>query len=324
MAILRINCGEAGLQGAPLPAAAARPGRTLIMIHGYKYDPEDPRADPHATLYSAAPVPAPLSNGGRVISWPLALNIAEQDLCVAYGWRARASHVGELLSAGRNGFAAVYDAAGAAGAALASVIADLAEAGGAPVDMIAHSLGARVALSAIRTLAERGGAEAAARLGRVVLLAPAASTADARAAMDACAGARGPEVYCVLSRANAPYDRLLGAFAPRGMGAALGREGLGARRAGWLDLAFDDPRLRDWAARRGVALGPAPSGPCHWSVYTRPGAMTLHRAILSRAPSFGVEEMRATGAPTLAPRPPRFGWRRPLLAAPEGVMPESA
>lgn len=318
MAILRVNCGEA-LRGAPLPASA---GRTLVMIHGYRYDPAAARADPHLSLYSDAPV---RSGGGRVISWPRALGVGAQDLCVAYGWRARASHLWHLLRARRNGFAAVYDAAGAAGAALAPLLAELGGARAAPVDIIAHSLGARVALSAIRALADAGDADALARLGRVLLLAPAAFAAEARATLDACArlGAPRPEVYCVLSRANAPFDALFALVAPSGQGGALGREGLGARRRGWLDLAFDDPALVDWAAARGVTLAPPAPGPCHWSVYTRPGAMDLHRAILARAPGFGAEEMRLSGAPLHAPRPRAARWGRPLLA-PEGPAPETA
>jgi len=322
MAILRVNCGEAEFRGAPPPAPA---GRTLVMIHGYRYDPADAGANPHVSLYSETPPPARLSSGGRVISWPQALAIGAQDLCVAYGWRARASLLGRLLRDGRNGFASVYDAAGGAGAALAPLLGDLGRAGAAPVDVIAHSLGARVALSAIRALAGAGDAGALARLGRVVLLAPAAFAAEARATLDACAeiGARAPEVYCVLSRANAPFDRMFELAAPSGQGAALGRAGLGVRRRGWLDLAFDDPALVGWAAARGVTLAPPAPGPCHWSVYARPGAMDLHRAILSRAPGFGPEEMRASGAPPYAPHPRVARWRRPWLAS-EGPAPETA
>jgi len=325
MAILRIDCGESGLLGAPLPPASACAGRTLVMIHGYRYAPGDADACPHASLYGADAPPARLSGGGRVISWPQALGVSEADLCVAYGWRARASHVAQLLRTGRNGFAAVYDAAGAAGAALAPALADLGRARAAPVDMIAHSLGARVALSAVRALAEAGRADALARLGRMVLLAPAAFAGEARATLDACAriGARTPEVCCVLSRANAPFDALFAMVAPSGQGAALGRDGLGARRRGWIDLAFDDPALIGWAAARGVTLAPPAPGPCHWSVYARPGAMDLHRAILSRAPGFGPEEMRASGAPLHAPRPRLARWRRPDLAA-DGPTPETA
>jgi hypothetical protein len=97
--------------------------------------------------------------------------------------------------------------------------------------------------------------------------------------------------------------------------------GLGRRRAGWLDLAFDDPAFADLSAAHGVALAPMRGGPCHWSFYARPGAMALHRAILARRPGFGPEELRAAGAPGPAPRRPRLRLRPPRLPAPPAPLP---
>jgi hypothetical protein len=309
MAILKVDCDPGGR--APCAAEIARAAGsvrpdapTVVMIHGYRYDPRVPAADPHASLYRDGPTPEPLAMGGRAASWPHALGFtgegAGRALCVGFGWRARAAHLARFLLERRNGFAAACAEAERAGAALASTAAGLADVRGRPVDVFAHSLGARVALAALRVAAEAGIDPG---FGRFILMGPAAFAAEARAALDACdrAGVRAPETYCMLARGNAPYDRLFETFGPWGRGPSLGRAGLGARRARWMDLAFDDPAMADWAASRGIAIAPAADRPCHWSFYTRPGAPALHRAILTRAPGFGVEEMRASGAPVHAP-----------------------
>lgn len=319
MAILKID-GDPD-EAAPRAADVARAAKavrpdapTVVMIHGFRYDPRVPAADPHASLYRDGPTPEPLAMGGRAASWPHALDFtgdgADRALCVGFGWRARAAHPVRFLLERRNGFASACAEAERAGAALATAAAILADARGRPVDVFAHSLGARVALAALRAAAEAGRDPG---FGRFILMGPAAFAAEARAALDACdrAGVRTPEAYCLLARGNAPYDRLFEAFGPWGRGPSLGRAGLGARRARWMDIGFDAPEMADWAAARGLPLAPAADRPCHWSFYTRPGAPALHRAILTRAPGFGVEEMRASGAPAHSPAP-RRGRPRPM------------
>ncbi len=324
MAILRVDCGAAGIsrgaaawedEAARLGGEVAADAPTVIMIHGYRYDPAVPCVDPHATLYRDGP--APPGQEGRIgmMSWPAELGFTgpgrADGLAVAYGWGARAG-----------GFAASYAAAGRAGAALTEVIETLAHARRGPIDLFAHSLGARVALSAIAAAAARGRGDLLARIGRVVLLGPAEFAGEARDALGACdaRGAPGPEVYALLARGNDPFDLLFEAFAPRWAnraGGALGRRGLGERRRGWLDLAFDHPDLAPCLAARGVDLAPPGLGPCHWSFYARRGAMGLHRAILRRAPGFGAEELRAAGAPAFRPRRLRLPRAAPWAGPPE-------
>jgi hypothetical protein len=316
MAILRVDCGTDGRADlrafrdlAPAPA-----GPTVLLVHGFKYDPAHPCATPTRTLY--AQDDAPETRGGRLASWPRALGLAgPAGLAVGFAWPARAQVLGPLLRHGRNGFAEVYAAAAAAGAGLAATAEAAARARPQPVDVLAHSLGARVALCALRALAAEGRADVLARVGRLILLGPAEFAGEARAALDACARLcpPGPEVYAFTARGNAPFDRLFEALGPWGMGRSLGRGGLGEARSRWIDLAFDDPRFAPWAAAQGLPLAPAGARPCHWSFYARPGAMALHRAILDRRPGLDVAQMRASGAPTLTPRArrPFFGGRLP-------------
>ena len=130
-----------------------------------------------------------------------------------------------LLATGRNGFARVYDRAAAYGAQLAELVALLQRlAPGRPVDLMAHSLGARVALAALPELD--------AAPGRVILL--GAAEFGARAP-EFLAAAPAPRAAADLQRHLAGQRSLrprVRAFAPRrgrgerAIGAGLG----GARR----------------------------------------------------------------------------------------------
>lgn len=204
-------------------------------------------------------------------------------------------------------FAEIYHEAETAGAALVDALAAAAAARPAPVDVFAHSLGARVALCALRATAEAGRRDLIARFGRWVLLAPAEFAGTARAALDACAaiGARAPEIYAVHAAHNARYDSLFETFAPRPArnGPPLGRGGLPDAPPCWADLYLDHPDLRRWLALRAMRPPAPPAGPCHWSFYLDPGAMALHRAVLGRAPGFDAESLRGVAPGPCAPGP---------------------
>lgn len=61
MPLLRINATSEGpqLHGSPVPArrviqtAARSKGPVIIMVHGFKYDPETPRFCPHTSIFDA-------------------------------------------------------------------------------------------------------------------------------------------------------------------------------------------------------------------------------------------------------------------------------
>jgi hypothetical protein len=267
------------------PAGAS----VVILVHGYRYRPDDPARDPHRLLYG----------GGPGADWPGALGFSAEGrmdgLAIGFGWDAAAGHGACLLRRGRSGFAEVYGRAAQAGAALAALMARIAALRpDLRADVFAHSLGARVALCALG----RGAARRAA--GRMILLGAAEDAAAARSRMPARAAAGGLEVYHMAARHNAAFDALFEAAAPRRGGrrpAALGRTGLGEARADWMDLQIDRPDFAVWAAGRGVRLGPAPRRVCHWGFYTRPGAMDLHRAILRDRAAWSIAALRADGAP---------------------------
>lgn len=293
----------------------------VILIHGYRFSPEAAPHDPHWLLYGAAP-PERRSRAAPCADWPAELGFARVDpsagLCIGFAWDARAGHLASLLSEGRNGFARVYDRAAEAGGRLGDLIAALhAARPDLRFDLFAHSLGARVALTAL----------SAPGVGRAILLGAAEHASVARAAMpDPRPG--GPEVYNVISRQNDLFDALFERFAPRPEGAprgALGRRGLGVRRPDWIDLQLDSPATESWLADRGAPLGAAGAPICHWSFYLRPRAMELYRSILRDRAAWSAEALRANGLPErLCPRWARIGARlRPAFGVPQG-LPEGA
>ena len=310
-------------RGRPAPLAPAveaiPPGAPVaILAHGYKYRPFERGRDPHAWLYGLP------GEGPSGADWPAQLGFSRLDpadgLCIGFGWDAWAAHGASLARGRRNGFAEVYDRAAAAGESLAALIAHLhVLRPDLKVDLFAHSLGARVALQALADPRVRPA------LGRALLLGAAEDAGLARAAMAAGDG-RGGEVFHIAARHNDPYDALFEAAAPRLAGRrrqALGRAGLGAARADWIDLQLDLPAFADWARARGVPLADAAPRVCHWSFYDRPGAMDLHRAILRERHDWSILALRAAGAPEgLAPR-----WSRlapPLVPALASATPDPA
>ncbi len=317
MAIIGVTAGQGGLttaDGRPLdaalaPALAALAPRApvVVLVHGYKFSPERAADDPHCTLYAARPA----EGSWKEPSWPVGLGFdpddAEAGLCLGFGWDAVEPHLASLLATGRSGFARVYDRAGETGLRFADLLRRLAVlAPERTVDLLAHSLGARVALAALPHV------EVAP--GRMLLLGAAEFGARAREALAACRAPRKPAVYNVTSRANDAYDLAFETFAPRRNWGerALGL-GLRTPPPCWLDLQLDRADVTDWINAQGVALRPAEARLCHWSFYTRPGAFEVYQAILRRRPGWDLGSLRASLAfATQEPRWSRFAPRGPV------------
>ena len=293
MAVLGIDLGRQGtLSGgaAVLDAAAALPpgAPVAIMIHGYRYNPAVAAASPHATLYA----PEPARPGAT--SWPRALRLDREGLAVGLGWPAR----GTLHGA--------YRRAGAAGAALGAFLPALRDAAPrARIALIGHSLGARVALAALRG-ARPGDADAA------ILLAPAEFRSAAQAAADSPAG-RAARIVSVTSRENAVFDRALAMLVAGGLRPVLG-DGLAEPRPHWTDIRLDDAHSLAALAAFGHPVAPPQRRVCHWFAYTRPGALPLYRALIDG--TLPAERLAAA----LPPPAPSRAARRPRLALPQRLL----
>jgi hypothetical protein len=316
MAYFGITATETGLQAAnggdPEAGLAAllarrRPGMpVVVLVHGYKFDPRQARADPHRSLFAFHPS----DSDWRVRSWPGGLGIEDDagasGLAIGFGWPATARHVAALRRHGRTGFAVAYDRAAAVGCQLAALIALVGRlAPEAPVDLLAHSLGARVALAALPHLERTP--------GRMILLGAAELDARVHEALAAMLAPAPPEIYNVTARANDLYDLALECFAPR---RSWGERAIGAGLRDpapyWLDLQLDRPDVTEWVNAQGIALEPSRARLCHWSFYTRDGAMAVYQAILGRRTGWDVASLRQ--AACFQAQEPR--WSRLMPRAP--------
>lgn len=270
MPMLRITVTEteARLHGDSVPlqptlaaALGKKTGPVTIMVHGYKYLPGHPVHCPHVSLMS----PDPHNSDWKVVSWPerLGLNRSLADgLAISLGWKAR----GSIWAAHRR--------AETAGHALATLVRDIHQyAPARKINVIAHSLGARVALAAIRK-----GAPGA--ISRAVLLAAAEYSDVACCTLDSEAG-RLTEVLNVTTRENDLYDFLLECLVPpqRRGDRMLGHGGL--RHSQLVTLQLDDARSLVALRHAGFPIAAPERLICHWSPYLRDGVFPLYKAVLN-------------------------------------------
>lgn len=248
-------------------------GPIIIMLHGLKHTPGAGMDDPHRGIFALEPD----RRAPRIVSWPRKLGITEHgdELAVGFGW-----------AAGRNLWRA-YQGAQQAGVALAALIRRLrAGAAGRPIQVIAHSLGARVLFMALPYL-QRGD------LSRAVLLSAAELGSVAQRQLRFPAGSYA-EFINVTSRSNHLFDLMLTrAIAPfdlteKGLGA-----GLPNPRVNWLDLPIDAAWARNALRALGCPIRPPAHRICHWSSYLTPGVFPFYRRQLLDPDGWPFHKLRA-------------------------------
>lgn len=264
MATVAINAGEADLPNAALTAALARlaPGAPIaVMVHGFRYCPVGRAANPHRHILSDSPE----TDHWKSISWPGRLGLrGPHGLAIGFGWSAG----GSIWHA--------YAHAPRAGADLAVLLRRLhRHAPGHPVHLIAHSLGARVALI---------GASQARHIHRAILIHPAMFRREA-AQLDLGQA----EIFSVLGAENTAFDLLLRAALPL-QGATLGRAG--PARARWLDLRLSHDGTCQALAGMGYRIAAPRARICHWSGYLRDGVWDLYRALVHRPADTPMQALR--------------------------------
>lgn len=191
-----------------------RPGRVIVLTHGFEYDPleglaPEPGAqpNPHNAIFHDRPdLPPHEEHLYHTTPWLSRLELREDDLVIAYAfasdpaglslmppggglrgeWRRSSRRFFSRAGIGgvrQNIFAHAYEMAGNYALGLAGVLAALADSlaarpggGAAPVSLIAHSLGTRVVTAALRLLSLRHAETAAIEgIDRVLFLASALS-----------------------------------------------------------------------------------------------------------------------------------------------------
>ncbi|WP_425092513.1 DUF726 domain-containing protein [Tropicimonas sp. S265A] len=244
-------------------AREIRPGAPIVvLLHGYRYDPARQNANPHTSLYAVQPEPG---LPRRQMSWLEALGFLDQPddpgLCLAVGWSARCK------------LADAYDHAAQVGTALADLLnAVAALMPGHPIKLMAHSLGARVALSCLRSLKRPV-------VKQAILLAPAEFTAPAQRALRNPA-AQATEILQISPLENWLFDALLvRSLRHKETGTALGQRAPDAPN--WISLSLGtDGELAQLAAL-GHRVAPRKARVCHWSAYLRGGLMEFYADLLS-------------------------------------------
>lgn len=251
-------------------AATSPSAPVVVLIHGYKFSPAFDHTSPHTHIFSLAPE----RGCWKAMSWPKGLGLGsgrpDEPLCIALGWEAR----GSLWQA--------YRRAAETGRALADLITEIRRLRpGQSVDVLAHSLGCRVALCALPHLPARA-------MGRAVLLAPAEMRSSALRCLDTIAG-HHVEILNITSRENGLYDRLLECLvAPLRFGDRALGSGLAHHLDTWTDVNIDRSDTRAALAAQGFPIPASGKRICHWSVYLRPGLFPFYRAVLDRRVSLSV------------------------------------
>jgi hypothetical protein len=291
--VFRVDVTKAGLRfdrAALARALAVLPqdAPVVVMIHGYRFAPGGARNCPHGHIFSLQPP----SDDWTAISWPRHLGLGgARGLAVGFGWPGRGTLIGASLRA---------RAAGRALAEFATLVQQLDP--GRVVDVIGHSLGARVALAALPHASPGD-------FRQMILLAAAEVRRPAMRAMTSDAG-RKVQVVNVTTRENDLFDLLYEWLAAAGLDTAIG-QGLRVTPDNWLDLQLDQPATLAALARLGHDLPAALGRISHWSPYLRPGALGLYRALLDR--SLTVASLR-----NALPNRPDPRWSR-LWAGVSGV-----
>lgn len=232
----------------------------VIMVHGYKFLPGDPRHCPHDHIFSLSET----HKCWKATSWPRGLGFgsgqAREGLAIAFGWEAR----GPLHR--------VYDNANLAAKALAELIDRLALA--LPqhkFHAIGHSLGGRVLLQTLQHV-DPG------RLSKLILLNPAEYRASAEKAL-ASAGGRHAQTLIVTSAENALFDLIMRYLVwPERRGdvpVGHGIEGMAHVKT----LRIDCPKTLAHLRRIGFPIRGKRRKLCHWSPYLRDGTFDIYKAL---------------------------------------------
>ena len=278
--------GSSGPLDPTLEQALATSGPVIVMIHGFKFAPGHASGCPHRHILSLNPT----RDCWKALSWPRALGFGTgfvgEGLGIAFGWPAR----GTIWQA--------YRRAEIAAQALAELIRRIRHiAPGKPVNLLAHSLGGRVALSALHNVSQGD-------VSRAILLNPAEFGGRARDALATPAG-RTAEVINITSRENDLFDFLLECLiAPPERGDGTLAQTM-PRQPNTLTVQLDHRDTLTALNECGFPIAPPGGRICHWSAYLRPGVFSLYRALVRQPQAYPLTRLR-----TLLPDRPDPRWSR--------------
>lgn len=350
-----------------LPALAPD-APVCVMVHGFQYDPRAPvshergrAANPHAQIFHFDEDDLKTERRAHSPPWPKRLGFAEDEgesgMAVGFGWASDPTYARgdwrdwlSLLRWSEVGaetyYATAYRTAPIAATGLARTITALAEVfPNRRIDLIAHSLGARVVLFALRRLAEENHISDLDRVGRVILVSGAPHWLDARLALRALGrhSRSKPQIFNMILTRDATlsrWGRRFAAFAGRlderprlrdrlwslfFGGKVIGLHGKpqGTRFSAWMDLHLDLPALANWASRLDPPLDFRPTWRNaswdHWAGFTWPPYMAFYSKILRDRRDWSLRALR-WGAGRRKPIPQGPKGSGPLDTHPHGLL----
>ncbi len=247
-------------------------GPVIIMTHGYKYRPDNSATCPHRHILALRPRALPDYSP----SWPQHLGFGsgftDEGLAVAFGWNAR----GPLWTAQRR--------AQSAGRVLADVINRLHRLNpDRPIHFIGHSMGVELAIEALHHICPGA-------LKRFISMTGATYRARVLAALASEAGRRS-ELINITSRENDLFDFLYEQLVqPPQPGDRSVGAGIDAENA--VTLQIDCNTTLAHLSHMIAPIGHSQRRVCHWSSYTRPGALRVYNALLREPQRLSLAALR--------------------------------
>ena len=258
----------------------------IIMVNGFDYDPTETSEDnPHLTLFK---------------EWNGHISAIQEEHwdCFGFGWYSAelepGSWVGGLLRLHWNPYRWGWELAGKAGGILAKMIAArLAADDGAEICIVAHSMGARVALSALTQLPRSA-------VKRVLLLNGSEYSQTAKVV----SLYTNSDVLNVVVKADDVLSKLGSIFAPEEfIENVVGQSGLCDPPHTWLDICLDNTGVKE-KTRAGGYLDLCGDNPDsigdHWYSYTHEPNWFLFRDFLSG--TLAIDGLRNMINPPVAPQ----------------------
>jgi pimeloyl-ACP methyl ester carboxylesterase len=217
---------------------------------------------------------SPQSRCFKVASWPKGLGFdtdKNTGLCIPFAWPAMSPMT--LSRVPGTGFREIYERAAEAGKLLSHLVKLVhLIAPERQVDVVAHSLGARVALEA---------SDAGARFDRMILLSGAET---AKRACDVLAKVPDAQVFNFSTDVNAAYEALFAVSMP-GSGRTLSKL---PPLPNVVTAKLDRWDVRDALAQLGYPIAAPERRICHWSTYTARGALAFYSALLRQRKSLSI------------------------------------
>lgn len=291
-----------------------------IMIHGFLFNPQtvvwqkpEDNDNPHGRLFHFEEHPLPVEIKEHSTGWPVRLGFKEDDqgengLVIAFGWYSSPGLASSLIDGYKSHYSRAYEYAQTSSWALINILHQLSQhdqTKGRPISIFCHSLGSRVI---IRSLATMAGSErindiyrgVIKSIGQVIILGGSEYVVEAQLMHSRLYELDNrPHFYNIVSRENNVLDVLGENFGPLTFGntKVIGHKGIDTLQSDiWVDIAIDSSEMRSWLkANRDHDISGDQPGTIwdHWYYYTYPGNMQFYSDLLRDPKKYSIPELKS-------------------------------